>query len=375
MRPRSSKIQRRGTAGARLVGRLAVTVVMLAGAGAAVAWARSAAVPQNVSAPTVEGKLMVGAAVSADAGTWVNGPTRFAYRWSRCDSQGSGCTDIVGAAEKSYTAVASDEGRRLVVVVTASNADGSASANSKPSGVVSPRAAPRGLTDPVVTGKVEVGEQLTVEPGKYTAGIPASFVYRWLRCDAKGASCAEIAGAAEQTYTVRKADLESTLRARVTASNDLGSDTSTSDRTDVVTGSIGGGANPCVRVPAGAGSVPVSDVALPQRLLIANVQFSPAVVRSRTEPIIARFRVFDTCDRAVRGALVYAIGVPFGRLEGAPEVPTEADGWAEIRLSPTSRFTPTSGGSLVIFVRARKPNDDLLAGISSRRLVQIRAGG
>ena len=41
-------------------------------------------------------------------------------------------------------------------------------------------------------------------------------------------------------------------------------------------------------------------------------------------------------------------------------------------LRPTSRLPIRRGGAIVMFVRARKPGDNLLAGVSTRRLVQER---
>ena len=50
-------------------------------------------------------------------------------------------------------------------------------------------------------------------------------------------------------------------------------------------------------------------------------------------------------------------------------MPTGGDGWATLTLSPTAKLPRQS--SIVIFVRARKPGDSLLAGVSTRRLVQV----
>jgi hypothetical protein len=43
-----------------------------------------------------------------------------------------------------------------------------------------------------------------------------------------------------------------------------------------------------------------------------------------------------------------------------------------IQLQPTPRLRLVRGGSMVMFLRARKEGDSLLAGISTRRLVRVR---
>ena len=49
------------------------------------------------------------------------------------------------------------------------------------------------------------------------------------------------------------------------------------------------------------------------------------------------------------------------------------DGWATIQFFPT-RLMPLHHAALVFFVRTRKPGDNLLAGVSNRRLVQVKIG-
>ena len=98
------------------------------------------------------------------------------------------------------------------------------------------------------------------------------------------------------------------------------------------------------------------------------MKFSPTPVTSRGL-ITARFHVSDTRGFSISGALVYVLGLPYGWVYGAPETATDSTGWATIQIRPT-RNMPLRRGDLVMFVRARKPGDNLLAGVSTRRLVQ-----
>ncbi len=98
------------------------------------------------------------------------------------------------------------------------------------------------------------------------------------------------------------------------------------------------------------------------------MQFSPDLARSRT-PITARFHVSDTRGFSISGALVYALGLPYGWVYPAAETATDGTGWATVSLQLT-RNMPLGPGDLVLFVRARKPGDSILAGVSTRRLVQ-----
>jgi hypothetical protein len=107
--------------------------------------------------------------------------------------------------------------------------------------------------------------------------------------------------------------------------------------------------------------------------VISSVAFTPNPVRSR-QPFTARFRVTDTRGFVVRDALVYALGVPYSRIQTVTEQTTGTDGWVTLTLQPTARLPLRNGFYLTMFVRARKSGDTLLAGVSTRRLVQVRLG-
>jgi hypothetical protein len=197
-----------------------------------------AAAPTTTSPPTIEGKFQVNETVTAGNGTWNNSPTAYAYQWQRCGSGGGACADIAGATEKSYKLTTAEVGRTVRVLVTASNADGKATANSHPSPVISDSSAPRNTGRPTISGTPQVGQTLTVSNGTWTGGV-TGYSYQWQRCDQNGQACLNVAGATSKTYGVRSDDVASTLRAEVTARNAAGRTTVNTDRTGVVQGTTG----------------------------------------------------------------------------------------------------------------------------------------
>ena len=166
----------------------------------------------------------------------------------------------------------------------------------------------------------------------------------------------------------------------MTATNQAGSATAVSNPTAIVaarTTSGGGSALPdgAVRLPNGPVSIPAASVALPQRLIVDQIRYTPSRIRSRSEPLVASFRVVDTRGFVVRDAVVYAAGVPFDRLSKEPEATTGQDGWATITFRgvlPT--FQLRAGNLVVLFVRTRTTGESVLAGVSTRRLVSVRVG-
>jgi hypothetical protein len=80
---------------------------------------------------------------------------------------------------------------------------------------------PHNSAPPTIAGNTQQGQQLTAAPGSWS-GSPTAFTYEWLRCNAAGASCSAISGATSSTYTLGEADVGSTLRVAVEASNEAG---------------------------------------------------------------------------------------------------------------------------------------------------------
>lgn len=227
---------------------------------------------------------------------------------------------------------------------------------------------PTNTAPPVVTGDARATAQLTTSTGSWQSATAIAYTYGWQRCEAAGTGCADIAGATAARYTAQTADVGKRLRSKVTATSTTGSSIAFSALTGVV---VAQNAEGQIRLANGLISVPASAVALPARLIVSDIQFSQMPIRSRN-PLQARFRVKDTRGFVVRDALVYANAIPFGRITQPGEVRTDQEGWATMTITPTRLLPLANGYLLTMFVRARKSGDNVLAGVSTRRLVSVR---
>jgi hypothetical protein len=252
----------------------------------------------------------------------------------------------------------------LVAVLTAIAGTGLAETTAAPTAAQA-QYGPSNTAAPTIGGTPQTGQTLTASPGKWT-GSP-TFSYAWQRCNAQGASCAAISGATAQTYAVQTADVGSTLRVAVTAKDASGSTTATSSQTAVVTQA---GPEGAIKLSNGETSIPASSVSLPQRLIIDGVKFAPNVLTTRGA-FVGRFHVSDTRGFVVRDTLVKVTALPYAWAFSRGEVRTDQTGWATVTIQPTRSMPLVRRHALVMFVRARADGQPLLAGSSSRRLVQI----
>ena len=177
----------------------------------------------------------------------------YTYQWIRVDSGTD--ADISGATSSTYTLVAADEGTTIKVKVSftddASNAE---TRTSVATGTVAAAANNPATGVPTITGTARVGETLTA----VTTGImdadglaSVSYTYQWIRVDS--GTDADIAGATASTYTLVAADEGTTIKVKVSFTDD---NSNAETRTSVATGTVaeaqgdpeepcpGGGYNP-----------------------------------------------------------------------------------------------------------------------------------
>jgi len=348
---------------------VAVTAAMLPGSGSAVALVP----PNNTGEPSIVGQPIEGRTLSANRGTWSgSNPMSFAYRWLRCPTDGgapdgSNCAPIGGATGTSYQLRDADVGVRIRVRVTATNTDGSDVAASNPTGIVQGSARPRAASPPTISGNPIVGNTQTADPGTWSGTQPITFSYQWLSCNSGGGSCSSISGATGKTYVARQADLGRTLRIRVTARNSIGTETETSAPTGVINVAAPTGC------PGGSGPINVTQVTPPARLLVDRFQVQPNPIPRSANSLLVGFRVTACGGRPVAGALIYVTAVPYNQFAIPPEAQTGGDGIAILQMQRGRKFpAATNQTLLVMFVRARKGGEPVLAGISTRRLISFR---
>jgi hypothetical protein len=343
-----------------------VLAALIPSAGAA----RAQSEPKPAGQPTISGRAVEGTVLTASTGAWSGtGPFNYTYRWLRCPASGSGgngegCGTILGATFRRYEAKAADVGRRLRVRVTAANSEGTATETSNATGVVQSATVagpPQNIAPPTVSGTAQVGQTLTAGNGTWAGQQPISYAYQWRRCSSTGASCSDISGATAKSRVLAAVDQGTTLRVRVTAHNARGVVAATSAPSAVVAKA---------EAPGGA-TIPIDEVALPNRLIVDRVSFSPQPLRHR-RTFTARFHVSDSRNHSVMGALVFVVSMPFGITSTPAEAATASDGWVTFRMRPTRRFSfARASAGVPMFVRARRASDRLIGGVSTRRLVNL----
>ena len=240
---------------------------------------------------------------------------------------------------------------------------------------------PSNTAPPTISGTATEGQVLTADAGTWSGTNPITYTYEWQRCDSNGGSCSKISGTTAATYTLKNPDVANTLRVVVTATNADGNRTATSVPTAVVkaaTSTTTTGATTTTAPPASngcatnGGTVAIAGITPPARLNIDQFQVSPSTITYSTRSLTARFHV-SACGGSVQGALVYVTAVPYGMFAVPNEQTTGADGWASLDFTALSGFPVSQKQQLlVMFVRARKSGEDILGGISSRRLVSFK---
>ena len=231
---------------------------------------------------------------------------------------------------------------------------------------------PENTSPPTISGTPREGQRLTGNRGQWS-GNPTDYNFFWDRCGEGGGSCSAISGATAATYTLKRVDVGNTIRFRVQATNSAGSTFASSVPTAVIAPAAQPPPPPpATGCPSGSGPIPVASLSPPARLLLEQQQAVPGVVTRGTQQLILRYRVTACGGRPVQGALVYGTAVPFNQLSIPPEQPTGGDGWAELDLRTLRGFPVSSSQQLIaVFVRARKSGENLLGGISTRRLFSV----
>ena len=112
--------------------------------------------------------------------------------------------------------------------VTATNGAGTDDATSAASDEVE-AAPPANTAAPTISGAPTWARRSPPTTAAGPARDPIDYAYQWRRCDANGENCNDITGADAGTYTLTAADVDNTIRVKVTATNAGGSGSATSD--------------------------------------------------------------------------------------------------------------------------------------------------
>ena len=190
-------------------------------------------VPVNTAVPTISGTAQRGITLSSTPGSWNGLANTYGYQWQRSTDGGTTWTAIAGATATSYTLAVADETATVRLLVTATNADGSASVPSVSTAVVQ-SSPPVSTAAPAISGTAQRTGLLTASQGSWT-GNGNAYAAQWQRSNDGGATWTSIPGATAMTYTLGVGDEGTKVRAAITATNADGALTAISQPSATVT--------------------------------------------------------------------------------------------------------------------------------------------
>jgi alpha-tubulin suppressor-like RCC1 family protein len=201
--------------------------------------AAAASPPVNTKPPTISGTYKEGRVLTAKEGTWSGTVESFTFVWQRCTAVNV-CANIETsghglATGTEYTLTAQDVGYTLRVLVTAHNSAGNGEAYSAQTPEIA-GIPPKKEELPVISGKAEDGQLLSVSNGTWSGTPATKYSYLWESCAKK--ECKAAAGHdTEASYRVvtSQEEAKETLRAVVTDETRAGNASATSVATAVVT--------------------------------------------------------------------------------------------------------------------------------------------
>ena len=200
--------------------------------------------PVNTAGPLISGNTAPGDTLTCSTGSWTTNPTpSYAYQWLRDGNP------IGDATDASYVVQAADCEHSISCQVTATDDAGSASAISN--GLSVPAVPPANTEAPIASGDIALGDSLSCSASSWT-GVPTpTLAYQWLR------DGLAISGATDDTYTVTTDDQGHLLSCEVTAANDAGTLSETSNLV-AVAAVLGAPSN--TQAPVVAGKVALGQV-------------------------------------------------------------------------------------------------------------------
>jgi hypothetical protein len=206
----------------------------------------AALAPAVVTAPVISGNTDAGSVLTINTGTWTNSPVLYSYQW---ELDG---VPISGATTNSYLTITSQVSHTISCSVTASNAEGSNTASSSNTKIITAATgtttSPTNTAPPTISGNTMVGSTLSLtSTGSWNPSSGLTFTMQWYR------GTALISGATSSTYVSQTADVGNSVKCAVTAfgSGFTQSTTAFSNLITVTTATSGAPVNTAIPVISG----------------------------------------------------------------------------------------------------------------------------